>query len=95
LSLNLPILSSQQPITLNLCLPSAAPPNGASPANILNEADESQRVWKSKSPSLPPHRKGKRDSGCMTFSGSKTGQFVQDLLPENLVLLHAEFTLIA
>jgi hypothetical protein len=31
----------------------------------------------------------------MRFSGSKTGQFVQDLLAENLVLLHAEFTLIA
>jgi hypothetical protein len=43
----------------------------------------------------PPNRKGKRDSGCMSFSGSKTGQFVQDLLAENLVLLHAEFTLIA
>jgi len=95
LSLNLPILSSQQPITLNLCLPSAAPPDCASLANILNEADESQRVWKSKSPSLFPHRKGKRDSGCIRFSGSKTGQFVQDLLAEILVLLHAEFTLIA
>jgi hypothetical protein len=95
LSLNLPILSSQQPITPNLCLLSAAPPNCASPANILNEADESQRVWKSKSPSLSPARKGKRDSGCMRFSGSKTDQFVQSVLAENLVLLHAEFTLIA